>query len=250
MPPELTPSPAPVPAVTPTVVPVPDPVAIPPSSTTLRALSDEDIKWERKFNSTRGGWKQERVQWDTQRGMFEQQVRSLTEQNTTLQTELTALKTAQETLSQQVGGIPELQKQANRVDGLQDQNAKLQAVLSYPQLVNQVQEVETKDGDGKITKERKNPFMDLVLNSTLSGKAFLGMLEDLAGRLAVPASPTGAPPTTSPLHMTTLPPTPVQATTLDDLKRQANEASMAGDYPLFFELQDKIGLELGKQANL
>lgn len=247
MPPKETPSPVPVTPVIPTVVPAPGPVPIPPSSTVLKALSDENIKWERKFDSTRGNWIQERAQWDTDKGKFEAQVRGLTEKNASLQVELTTLKTAQATLTQQVGAIPELQKQAGRVDQLQNQNAKLQAVLKYPQLVNQVAVVETKGDDGKTTKERKNPFVDLVLNSTLTGQAFLGMLEDLAGRLAVSAAPGSTTPGVSPLHMTILPPAPVQATTLEDLKRQANEASLAGDTDLFFRLQDQIGLELAKQ---
>ena len=211
-------------------------------------LSPEELRWERLFNSTRGSWLQERVQWDTEKGKFEAQVRNLTEKNDGLQKELTALQQTQETLNGQVEAIPELQKQANRVDGLQNQNAKLQAVLKYPQLVNQVAVVETTDGDGKVTKERKNPFVDLVLNSTLTGQAFLGMLQDLAGRLGVPTSPTTPTPGVNPLHMMTTPPVPIQATTVEDLRRQRNEASLAGDTDLFFKLQDQIGEEIRKQS--
>lgn len=248
MPPKETPSPAPGVTVTPPVIPAPDPVVIPASSTVLKAtLSPEELKWERLFNSTRGSWMQDRVQWDTLKGQFEQQIRTLTETSTGLTKELTTLKTAHETLTQQVGAIPELQKQADRVDSLQSQNVKLQAVLKYPQLVNQVTVVETQGDDGKTTKERKNPFVDLVLNSTLTGQKFLGMLEDLAGRLAVPAAPGATIPGASPLHMTILPPAPVQATTLEDLRRQANEAALAGETDLFFRLQDQIGLELAKK---
>jgi hypothetical protein len=168
------------------------------------------------------------AQWETFSGRLLQDNATLRDQVSSLQGRLQALTGEKATLEQSVQQLPTLTQRANLADELEAQLARYGAILTYPQLVNQARMVEETKADGTKVQKRSNPIVEMALSSKMSGDAFLQMLDGLAAQVAtVPAGAT--PPPSMPLGPTT-PPTPAPPDAVADLRRQAQEAQLAGDH--------------------
>jgi len=123
-------------------------------------------------------------------------------------------------------------------------NEKLGFVLKFPKLIAQGKVVE-EEVEGEKIKKRVNPFLDLVLSSSLEGEAFEKMVAELAGAMGT------TPPATVATTQGAIPPgnpQPTVAVTADDLARQRNEARDSGDYSLASELNLQL-LELQSKTS-
>lgn len=232
--------PAPPEATVPTTVPPAVNVGMPPSSTSL-AAEDPNTDFRRKYDEIRGTLKAALSQWDTIYGELSTGIKtnsSVKQQLDALKQQNAALLAERETTKAR---LTELQELANKAQGLEAHNDKLQSVLRFPQIVSAAQQVEVDGEDGQKVQKTVNPLMDLALSSTLTGDQFVTLLQQLAGQIANPAAaPVTQTTPNNPAEMITTSPPPAGGNELETLQKQAMEAMDAGDYDLFYQLQDKI----------
>lgn len=220
----------------PTPGPVPEP--IPPKSTIIQAATPgQDVNWERQFNALRGTMIADRANWDTAKGQNDAITTQLREQVQQLQGSISSLTTERDSLQATTEGLPELRETAGRVPDLLEQHRKLQAVLHYPGIVGQAQEVEIEAEDGTKTKQKKNALLDMILTSRLDGENWDRMLHDVAEALPGLGE---APPAAQPLQGVTTPPQPVTKPSMDELITQRNNAMLEGNYIRASELNAEI----------
>lgn len=234
-----TPVPLAVPPVQ-TAVPSPVNVGLPPASTSL-AADDPKTDFRRKYDELRGTLKSARSQWDEVYGELSTGIKAgnaTISQFQALQQQLQVLAAERQVTQTRLG---ELQAEADKVTGLAAMNDKLQNILRFPQIVTAAKQVEVEGEDGKKTTKVVNPLMDLALSSTLQGEDFAALLEQLAGQLGPQQAQTALPQTAgNPAEMITTPPPPAGGDSIDELRKQATAAMDAGEYELFYQLQDKI----------
>lgn len=214
-------------------------VAQPPAAVIKREKPDTDF--ERQSDYLRGEIMARQGQWDTYRGQVEAHDKQLRDQIDTLQGRITSLTGDKTTLQEQVNILPDLQSKAQQVEALAGEVGKLRFVMAYPALTNAVVEETVKKEDGTEAVVRKNPYLDLLLSSTLGGEQFEAMVADLAQavRSKVPQGTPPAPPTTTGATPAGGP-APTTPTTHEELKRQREEAWAAGDT----NLQSALNLQM------
>ena len=228
--------------VVPTAVPAPVNVGLPPASASLIS-DDPKTDFRRKYDELRGTLKSALSQWDEiygqlntgikASGVVQTQLQLLQQQHATLVAERETTKTR----------LGELQMEANKVTSMAAQNDKLQSIMRFPQIITAAKQVEVTGEDGTKTVSTVNPLMDLALSSTLEGEQFSALLEQLAGQIAPPGQAQPPPVqqgASNPAEMITTSPPPAGGDTIATLRAQSTEAMDAGDYELFYQLQDKI----------
>ena len=227
----------PVPVVQ-TAVPPAVNVGLPPSSTTL-AADDANIDFRRKYDELRGTLKSGLSQWDETYGELTARLKAASAvqgQYQALQTQQAALLAEREVTKTR---LLELQTSANQVTTMAAQNEKLNSILRFPKIVTAAKQVEVEGEDGQKTTKTVNPLLDLALSSSLTGAKFATLLGQIAGQIAQPLSQQVATPN-NPAEMITTSPPPVTTESKEAMQAQATEAMDAGDYDLFYKLQDKI----------
>lgn len=176
---------------------------------------------------------QAQATWNEKEGMLTQNVQSLQAQLTTMQEQLVAAQAQSSTLQTQVDGIAALQEQAGHAQELELQVDRLGTIMDYPEIIAQGQDVTTGEGDDAVT-ERQNPFMDMLMSSTLETEDFEKMVNQMAERLRAgqPVPALSEPPEPAPTVPvgTPPPPAPTEGDTLAALKQKAMAAQMAGNY--------------------
>lgn len=226
-------TPTPPAASTPPATPAPagQPV-VPPSSTTM----PPDTDYKAKFDGLRGAMMALQTRSAEQIGALEQQLRAVGSESGMKDEKLSAAETNIANLTEQLTGLPAIQERANKVEGLEAQGLRLEAILRYPEIVGKTELVDT-SAEGEDEKfERVNPFLDALLASTLAGDAFSALAEQMAGQLGTGERIDGEPPQ----HVGPPPPTPVPSGSLDDLRAQALEAQRSGDYDKANGLWDAV----------
>ena len=216
-------------------------VGLPPTSTALLER-DSNTDFRRQYDQLRGTLQSALSQWDQVYGSLTGEIGRLQTSQVQLgvaQTKLTAYSTERETLNTR---LQELQAQAQAAATLKAQNDKLSAVMRFPAIINAATEKATDDG----TKTVVNPFLDLVLSSTLEGDLYSNMLAQVAEQLKgqqlaqQPSTPAAQRPPDNPAEMITTPPAPGGSDSVDSLMEQSFAAMDAGDLDKFQELQDRI----------
>ena len=193
----VVPTTPPAPVVPQTLPPAP---AVPPMPLTAQQLAQADptVDVGRQFNHLRGELNALTGQWQSWQGSAEQVNRSL---SSDLATQQQQLAQAQATIEQQQAQIvqgQEWQVAAQQVEGLQQQNQRLSVVMRYPAILQQQQVAEVPGEEGQPpTQVMVNPYLDLLMNSTLQGPNFEAAVQQLAQGLAggePQVLPRGNPP--------------------------------------------------------
>jgi len=212
------------------------PVAIPPSSTVLPS----DTKYREQYDGLRGAFKAARTQWDETRGGLEEQLRSTKSELELLRQQSTQLTTQNTTFQEQLTALPGLQERAGLAEAMELQLERMEIIMRHPQIIARTAVVTVGEGD-TAHEERQNPFMDMLLSSTVSGDDFLAMVNQIAGQLNVPAA---TPITTSPVTAASAPPpTPAPGDeTIESLLKQANALSLEGKYDEVNAIYDKVSV--------
>jgi len=229
--PTITPPAASPPPATP--APTGQPV-VPPSSTTMPAGTD----YKAKFDGLRGAMMALQTQTAERIGSLEQQLRAVGGESTMKDEKLSAAEVNITNLTEQVSGLPALQERADKVETLEAQGLRLEAILRYPEIVGKTELVAVEGEDEKFN--RVNPFLDALLSSTLSGDDFVALAEQMAGQLGTGGWTEGEVIPSGPQQVGPNPPTPVPSGSADDLRAQALEAQRAGDYDKANGLWDQV----------
>jgi len=219
-------------------------VIVPPSSTTMPA----DTDYKAKFDGLRGAMLALQTQSRERIGSLEQQVRAANSEAQVIIGKLSAAEANIGKLTEQLAGLPTIQEQANKATALEAQAQRLEMILRFPEIVGKTEMVDTSEEDENEKFERVNPFLDALLSSTLSGDAFQGLAEQMAGQLGA-GEWTEAGEEQTPLGQQpggAAPPTPVPSGSLDDLRKQALEAQRTGDYEKANTLWDAVSAKRGK----
>jgi hypothetical protein len=241
--------------------PAPALPVMPPTSQQLRQ-ADPNIDIDRQFNHLRGEVNSRIGEWDTWRGAAERTHQSLQnelgaarQRATQLQAQLQELQSTNETLQQQ-SAI------AAQASALQVQNDRLTRLMRYPQLLQQRVVEERTNEAGEAQQVEINPYLDLLMNSTLQGDAFEAAAARVnAGLSAQPPTTQDTPPASGqqatlnalnnlgtvgggslPTTFVTPPPGTAQTDDqkLSTLAQQRDEAMDSGDYAQARKLEDQI----------
>ena len=212
-------------------------------------------QWESKYHGLRGSFIQAQRQWEERRGMLEQQIATLQQQVQSLQAQTQQLQQERDQLKQQVEALPTLEERASFADALEVQVERLELLVRYPEIWGQVEVVEVEDEEtGEKREERRNPFLDMILSSTLDGDEFEQMVNDLAAKLRAGQTPTQssqpATETAGTPQATTggMPPTPAPPQDIESLRQQALDAQLAGDYDKAWKLWEELAKLKTQQA--
>lgn len=217
------------------VIPSP-PVEIPPSSTVLPA----DTQYRQQYDGLRGAFKAARTQWDETRGSLEEQLRSTKSELELLRQQSAQLTTQHTTYQEQLASLPDLQERAGLAEGMEVQLERMETIMRFPGIIGRTKEVQVGEGDDAHT-ERQNPFMDMLLSSTVTGDDFMAMVQQIAGQLT--ETPAAEPPSTPVTGGGSPPPTPAPGEkTVDSVMKQAQAAQLAGDYDEANRLYDEVSV--------
>lgn len=235
------------PGPAPTVPPRPAPGTVAPD------------QWESKYHGLRGSFKQAQDIWLEKEGMLTEQVKALQAQIAGLTEQLSASQGQAQGLQTQVDGIAELQERASLADELEIQVERLSMIMDFPEILAQTSMITVGEGDDQTT-ERQNPFMDMLMTSTLDGDSFEVMVNQVAEKLRAgqPAAtpepePTESAPTTTeptpgsneptPGGIVTVgsppPPAPTGGRTIEVVRDEAMKAQLDGDYETASALWDE-----------
>jgi len=179
-----------------------------------------------------------RAQWEETKGGMEEQLRSMKSELEVLRQQSTQLTAQHTTYQEQLATLPTLQERAGLAEAMEVQLERMETIMRYPQIISRTEEVQVGEGDSARV-ERQNPFMDMLLSSTVEGDDFLAMVNKIAGQLSTPAAaPTPTPPVTA---GGAPPPTPApEGETIESLLKQAMDLQMEGDYPGANAIYDKV----------
>jgi regulator of replication initiation timing len=210
----------------------------PQTSAEIAATSPDNTDWERKFYGIRGTLKASQATAQTREGEFQQQVADLKRELAEVKQANTSMAEENAALATQVGQLDELKAQADQLPIVQAQEEKLRMIMEYPELTQATKVVVTKDEAGNDVETRENPYLTLAMTSTLKGTDFRAMLQGLSEVVPATSEPAVAPAPLAGSTPGSVPQTP--GDTVEDLRRQRNEASIAHNYAEVSRLNDAI----------
>ena len=171
-------------------------VPVPPPTSTQVRQGDPNVDFERQYNHVRGEVMARAAEWDSWRGQAAQVHQSLSgdlavarQQNAQLQQQLQQAQT-------QLQQAQTWQQTAAQAQQLAVQNDRLTRLMRYPAVLQQTvvseQQVQGEDGQVQTIPVQSNPYVDLLMNSTLQGEEFEAAVARIAG--SIPGSTPQAQP--------------------------------------------------------